>query len=171
MWHALLRNSAAAAALVLGVVMLLVGYDVVARNLGFWSPAWILDATEYALPLATLLVAPWLTAQSEHIRVDLLSGRLPKLWSDRLNRLISATCSLVSAIVTWSSVGVLIEAYETNGVIIKSVIFPEWYVYVLPPLSFAAITIECFRQTINGSLTSLCVDSTRSKSVDVPQGL
>jgi TRAP-type C4-dicarboxylate transport system permease small subunit len=148
MWQALLGVCATAAAFIIGATMLLVGYDVIARNLALWSPAWIVDMTEYALPLATLLVAPWLTTRGEHIRIDLLVSLLPERWAHQANRATHAACGLVSAIVTWYGISVTMEAYETGSLVIKNITFPEWYVYAPLPFCFALITVESVRRAI-----------------------
>lgn len=151
MWKALLGTCAAAAAFIIGTTLLLVGYDVIARNLGLWSPGWIVDVSEYALPLATLLVAPWLTARNEHIRIDLLVGLLPERWAAQAGRATQAACGLVAAIITWYGVSVTAEAYQTGSLMIKNITFPEWYVYAPLPICFTLITIECIRQAIGGA--------------------
>jgi TRAP-type C4-dicarboxylate transport system permease small subunit len=148
MWIALLGACAAVAAFIIGAAMLLVGYDVIARNLELWSPSWIVDVTEYALPLATLLVAPWLTTRGEHIRIDMLVSLLPERWANQVDRATHAACGLVAAIVAWYGVGVTTEAYETEALVIKNVTFPEWYVYTPLPFCFALIAVECIRRAI-----------------------
>ncbi|WP_144175857.1 TRAP transporter small permease, partial [Pseudomonas sp. Kh13] len=92
---------------------------------------------EYALPLATLLVAPWLTTRGEHIRIDLLVGLLRGKWANQVERATHVACGLVAAIVTWYGVGVTTEAYVTGALVIKNITFPEWYVYAPLPFCFA----------------------------------
>ena len=59
---------------------LLVTGDVLGRNLGLGTLPWIVEASEYGLPLATFLIAPWLLARGSTSGVDaLLSGR-PRPW-------------------------------------------------------------------------------------------
>ena len=43
-----------AAALLIGIMTVLVGYDVLARNIGLPAPAGIAEASEYGLALTTL---------------------------------------------------------------------------------------------------------------------
>jgi len=77
-YRGLLHAGAVAAALLLGGLAVLVTVDVVARNLGWGTLPWILEVSEYCLPLATFLVAPWLLSRSEHVRVDVLLTLLPR---------------------------------------------------------------------------------------------
>jgi TRAP-type C4-dicarboxylate transport system permease small subunit len=62
--------------LLLGMT-LLIGADVVTRNLGLGGIAWSGEVSEDILYLLTLLAAPWLLRQGQHIRVDILLRALP----------------------------------------------------------------------------------------------
>ena len=55
LWGRLMQACGIAAALVVGVMTVLVGYDVLARNLRLPSAAGIAEASEYGLALATLV--------------------------------------------------------------------------------------------------------------------
>src|SRR5262249_6847799 len=61
-----------AACLLLLFMTLLIGADVVTRNLGAGGIAWSNEVSENILYLITLLSAPWLLRQGQHIRVDIL---------------------------------------------------------------------------------------------------
>lgn len=150
MWDRFLAALAALAALIIGVVLVLVGYDVIARNLGLWSPGWIVDVTEYALPLATLLVAPWLTRRNEHIRIDLVVDLLPQRQARGLELLASVASAAICAFIAWYGVSVTLEAYETDALVIKTITFPEWYVYVPLPICFLLLAIENLRRAFRG---------------------
>jgi TRAP-type C4-dicarboxylate transport system permease small subunit len=78
MYKRLIHGCGSAAAIILGVVTLLVCYDVIARNFGARSLPWIVEVTEYALPLATFLAAPWLMYRNEHIRPISSAPRCPR---------------------------------------------------------------------------------------------
>ncbi|MCW5622435.1 MAG: TRAP transporter small permease, partial [Burkholderiales bacterium] len=87
LYQRLMQACGVLAALLLGSVVLLVSYDVIARNLGARSLPWIVEVTEYALPLATFLAAPWLMYRNQHIRLDLLGTILPAALLRRIDRL------------------------------------------------------------------------------------
>jgi TRAP-type C4-dicarboxylate transport system permease small subunit len=73
----ILQSLAACAAVLLGAAAAAITFDVVARNLAVGSLPWILEVSEYVLPLATFLVAPWLLYRNEHVRLDILLGGRP----------------------------------------------------------------------------------------------
>ena len=64
-------------ALLLLAMTLLIGADVGLRNVGLGGIAWSNEVSEDILYLLTLLTAPWLLRQGQHIRVDILLRALP----------------------------------------------------------------------------------------------
>jgi len=123
----------------------MVSYDVLARNMGLPSLPWIVDMTEYALPLATLLVAPWLARQGGHIKIDLVAMVFPKGVLRRLDRVTNCICAVVCVVLAWFSVGVILESRDTGALVIKNIVFEEWWAYVPLPLCFALLAIEFLR--------------------------
>jgi len=146
LYHLLMQACGALAALLLGAVVLLVGFDVLARNLGVASLPWIVEITEYALPLATFLAAPWLMYRNEHIRLDVLSHALGPAGLRRIDRIAAAIGAAVSAIVAWYAVAALLDSRAAGSLVIKSLVFPEWWLLVPLPLCFGLLCIECLRR-------------------------
>src|SRR5262245_17560905 len=75
-----------AACILLLVVTVMIGADVVSRNIGAGGVAVSNELSEDILYLMTLLAAPWLLRQGQHIRVDIILRTLPVrvaclLWS------------------------------------------------------------------------------------------
>lgn len=134
------------AALVLAVVVALVCYDVLARNLGSGNLPWIVEVSEFSLPLVTLVAAPWLMYRGEHVKLDLLASR-PALVA-RLDRLASAIALLVSVVLVYSSVLVIIDSYRARALVIKSLVFAEWWLFVPVPICFALLALECLRRLL-----------------------
>lgn len=145
-WAALMALCGGLSAAVLGVAAVLVVWDVVARNLGARSLPWIVEATEYALPLATFLAAPWLMHRHEHVRLDLLSITLSPHALARIERLAAALCLAVSLVVAWYAVAVLLDARQVGSLVIKSLVFPEWWLFVPVPICFLLLAGECARR-------------------------
>ena len=83
---------------------MLVGYDVLARNLRLPSPAVDRRGHEYGLALATLLAAPWLLWSEQHVRLDLLQLACRPPPALRLYRAAALLCLVVSAVLAWYTV-------------------------------------------------------------------
>jgi TRAP-type transport system small permease protein len=132
---------AAVAAVLLGVTALAITLDVVARNIGLGTVPWILEVSEYVLPLATFLVAPWLLYRNEHVRLDILLNVWPKL-----GHLCNAIGLAVCVVLVIYGVRTILNSADQGAMIFKSVVFPEWWLYVPVPICFALLTIEFVRR-------------------------
>src|SRR4029078_8380614 len=65
------------ACLLLLIMTIMIGADVVSRNVGGGGVAVSNELSEDILYLMTLLAAPWLLRQGQHIRVDIILRILP----------------------------------------------------------------------------------------------
>lgn len=144
----LMRGCGFAAAAVVALITLLVGYDVVSRNLGLRTLPWINEVTEYAMPLATLAAAPWLMWRNQHVRLDLLGAVLSPQAQRQVDRLASTLGLLVSVIMVWYAVRLLLDSRDAGSLVMKSLVFPEWWLYVPVPIGFALLGLECGRRVL-----------------------
>ena len=152
-YRRLLHACAVVAAVLLGVMAALVTGDVVARNIGLGTLPWILEVSEYILPLATFLVAPWLLHRSEHVRLDALLTAVPESLARALDRLGDAIGLAVCAVFVVYGVEAIASSAQQGSLVIKSVVFPEWWLYAPVPFCFALLAIEFVRRIAgHGSL-------------------
>lgn len=147
-WARLMQACGGLAAAIVGLVVVLVCWDVLARNLGGMSLPWIVEVTEYALPLATFLAAPWLMHRNEHVRLDLLAATLSPRAMARIERVAAALCLAVALVVVWYSIRVLLDTRGIGALVIKSLVFPEWWLFVPVPICFGLLAIECARRLL-----------------------
>ena len=147
-WARVMQACGGLAAVIVGLLVVMVCWDVVARNLGAKSLPWILEVTEYALPLATFLAAPWLMHRNEHVRLDLLANSLSPRNLARIERTAAAVCLVVSAIIVWYSIAVIVDARRVNALVMKTLIFPEWWLFVPVPICFTLLALECARRVL-----------------------
>ena len=134
----LLELLAAVAAVLLGASALAITLDVVGRNVGLGTLPWILEVSEYVLPLATFLVAPWLLYRNEHVRLEILLQRFPAL-----GHVTNVVGLAVCVVLVWYGV---LTIRNSNGMVLKSVVFPEWWLYVPVPVCFGLLAIEFARR-------------------------
>jgi len=147
-YHRLMQACGVAAATILGAVVALVCYDVLARNLGGGSLSWIVEVTEYALPLATFLAAPWLMYRNEHIRLDVLSATLSPARMAIVDRVAAGFGLAASVVITWYGVAVILDSRGAGALVIKSLVFPEWWLFVPVPVCFGLLAVECLRRLV-----------------------
>jgi TRAP-type C4-dicarboxylate transport system permease small subunit len=147
-YRGFLHACAVIAALLLGVTALFVTGDVVARNLGLGTLPWILEVSEYVLPLATFLVAPWLLARNEHVRLDVLLTALPQPLARALGRLADVLGLAVCIVFVVYGARAVASSAQQGSLVIKSIVFPEWWLYAPVPVCFALLAIEFVRRLL-----------------------
>jgi TRAP-type transport system small permease protein len=130
------------ACLLLLAMTLLIGADVVTRNLGLGGIAWSGEVSEDILYLLTLLAAPWLLRQGQHIRVDILLRALPARvgWLlEWIGDLLGLACSLYFVWYGWK---VLAASYQSGAITIKTLVTPEWWLLAPLPVAFLLFGVE-----------------------------
>jgi TRAP-type C4-dicarboxylate transport system permease small subunit len=145
-YRRLLDVSAGAAAVLLGAMALLVTADVVARNVGLGTLPWIIDVTEYSLPLATFLVAPWLLHRGEHVRLDMLLTALPPAAARLLDRVADVLGLAICAVFIVYGARAIDSSARQGSMVIKALVFPEWWLYAPVPVCFAFLAVEFARR-------------------------
>jgi TRAP-type C4-dicarboxylate transport system permease small subunit len=145
-YRLILQAFAWAAGILLGVMALAVTADVVARNLRLGNTGWVVELSEYSLPVATLLVAPYLLHRNEHVRLDALLVALPKTLSLWLERLADVLGILICAVFVWFSVKLILDSARLGSMVVKTLAIPEWWQYALMPVCFALLAVEFARR-------------------------
>ena len=148
MHAALMRGCGLLAAATVAFITLLVCYDVVGRNLGLPSLVWVNEVTEYALPIATLSAAPWLMWRNQHVRLDLLGALLSPAAQRQVDRIASLLGLIVSLVMVWYAVRMLLDSRSAGSLVMKALVFPEWWLYVPVPIGFALLALECGRRVL-----------------------
>ena len=141
LYDRLLQGLAACAAVLLGASALAITLDVVGRNVGLGTLPWILEVSEYVLPLATFLVAPWLLRRNEHVRLDILLRAWPGL-----GHVTNVIGLAVSAVLVLYGVRTILNSAQQGAMVFKSVVFPEWWLYAPVPLCFTLLAVEFVRR-------------------------
>jgi TRAP-type C4-dicarboxylate transport system permease small subunit len=130
------------ACLLLLLMTLQIGGDVLLRNIGAGGIPPSNELSEYIIYLVTLLAAPSLLRQGQHIRVDIVLRVLPQRvgWLlEWLGDLIGVVCCLY---FVWYGMRVVMASYASGSVSIKTLVLPEWWILAPMPVAFALLTIE-----------------------------
>ena len=131
----------AACLLLLGITIL-IGLDVLLRNLGLGGIPPSNELSEYALYLITILAAPGLLRRGQHIRIDILLRAIPPriAWAcEWIGDVVGIVCCLY---FFWYGVRVTAASYAAGSISIKTLILPEWWIFAPMPLCFLMIAIE-----------------------------
>lgn len=145
-YAALLQGLAYLAAVIIGLMALAVTFDVLARNLGWGNTGWVVELTEYSLPAATLLVAPYLLHHNQHVRLDALLVALPKRAGLLLERGADVAGMMICAVFIWYSVKLIFDSARLGSMVVKTLAIPEWWQYALLPVSFTLLAVEFARR-------------------------
>jgi TRAP-type C4-dicarboxylate transport system permease small subunit len=130
------------ACLLLLIMTLMIGADVLLRNLGLGGVPPSNELSEDALYLITLLAAPGLLRQGQHIRIDIVLRVLPfRLgWLlEWLGDILGLICCLF---FVWYGVRVAAASLANGSLSIKTLVLPEWWLMAPMPVAFALLTVE-----------------------------
>jgi TRAP-type C4-dicarboxylate transport system permease small subunit len=131
-----------AACLLLLAMTLIICTDVITRNTGFGGIPWSGEVSEDIIYLITLMAAPWLLRQGQHIRVDILLRALPgrMAWlMEWAGDILGLVCSLYFVWYGWAA---LAASYTAGAISIKTLITPEWWMLAPLPVAFLLLAIE-----------------------------
>jgi TRAP-type C4-dicarboxylate transport system permease small subunit len=130
------------ACLLLLIMTVLIGADVLLRNVGLGGIAPSNELSEDIIYLVTLLAAPALLRQGQHIRVDIVLRVLPM----RIGWLLEWVGDVLGLICclyfVWYGVRVAAASFLSGALSIKTLILPEWWLLAPMPLAFALLAVE-----------------------------
>lgn len=142
----LLSGLALVASLLLGAMMLIICADVLLRNVavipGVRGIDWSNEVSEGLLYLITLLAAPWLLRQGQHIRVDLLLRALPRHVAWRCEIVTDVLAFGCCVALVWYGARATWASYAAGSMTIKTLITPEWWSLAPLPVAFLLLAIE-----------------------------
>ena len=130
------------AALLVLVMTLMIGGDVLLRNLGAGGISWSNEVSEYILYLVTLLSAPWLLRKGQHIRVDILLRAVPKRTAYAMEWLGDAAglaCALYFVVYGWR---VAAASHGAGAISLKTLVLQEWWMLAVMPAAFLLVAVE-----------------------------
>lgn len=131
---------------VLFAMMMVICVDVLLRNVrlipGVYSVFWANEVTEYALYLITLLTAPWLLRQGQHIRVDIVLRVIPKRIAWYCEWLCDAMAFAVCIVIAYAAWKATLSSMAINAMVVKTLALPEWWLYAPLQATCVLLAIE-----------------------------
>lgn len=132
---------AISALLVLAMTALIVA-DVVLRNVFRVTLPASVELTEYAMFFASAFAAPWLLRRGQHIRVDVVIVRAPPATGWIMEILCDLIGLALSLLMTWYGIAMVLRSWRSDTLVVKNLIFSEWYVLWPLPVMFLLLAIE-----------------------------
>jgi len=142
----LLAGLSLAGCAVLFLTMLVICADVLLRNVrivpGMLGVSWANEVTEYALYFITMLTAPWLLRQGQHIRIDVLLRAIPRRLAWVCEWAVDATALLCCLTMAYYGVKAVLSSHAIGGTVVKVLSVPEWWLLAPLPAAFMLLAIE-----------------------------
>src|SRR6266850_4471512 len=130
------------AGVLLLVMTVMIGADVLLRNIGAGGIPPSNELSEYTLYLITLLAAPGLLRQGQHIRIDIVLRALPYRVGWLLEWIGDIAGMICSLVFVWYGARVVAASFANGSLSIKTLILPEWPLLAPMPVVFALLAIE-----------------------------
>lgn len=130
------------ACLLLLIMTLLIGADVLLRNIGLGGIAASNEISEDIIYLLTLLAAPGLLRQGQHIRVDIVLRVLPAKvgWLlEWVSDILGVICCLY---FVWYGARVAAASFASGALSIKTLTMPEWWLLAPMAPTFVLLSFE-----------------------------
>lgn len=145
-WNLTIDALAVIAAMLLGIVMILVSIAVVSRYFFGDAQAWVIEMAEYILLYSTLLGSPWLLRRDGHTKVDIVLNLLSPRHRALLNAYCSVLGTLVCMVLLYYSVLTTYSAYERELILMKIFNMPKFVPLAVIPFGSFFLTIEFMRR-------------------------
>jgi TRAP-type transport system small permease protein len=142
-WYGrLLEGMLVVACVLLLIMALMIGADVLLRNIGLGGIPPSNELSEDILYLITLLAAPGLLRQGQHIRIDIVLRALPFRvgWVlEWVGDILGMVCCLF---FVRYGIRVVAERLANGSLSIKTLVMPEWWLLMPMLVAFVLLTIE-----------------------------
>lgn len=141
-WLAVLISS-----VVLTVMAFMTTFDVTLRAFGRPFPASVeisqlMEAWVIFLPFAYTL------AMDRHVKVTIITMRLPRAWRLASNLFGLFTGMILFALMTWFSWFEFYHSWSINEFMMAAIILPYWLGKLAMPIGMALLTIQCVISSI-----------------------
>ncbi|MEX2288974.1 MAG: TRAP transporter small permease [Mycobacteriales bacterium] len=132
-------------AMLLALILVIV-YDVLARQIGIDSAPWTVPLAEYYVICLTFLPAAWILRQNGHVAVDFLGSRIGPHRA-RLLALATAGVALAACgIAGWYSLSLVLDDYQRAVVLTSGGLsVPRWLTRAAIPIGFFLLSAELVR--------------------------
>lgn len=141
---------AAAGAASLGVITLLIIYDVISRNFGLMPLRATSALVEYALLFSTMAAAPWLVRINGHVSLSSVVGLAPPAVQRAAGQLVVCIAAVAVAILAFVSAEIAVQQWQSGAVDMRSVDLPNWLLYACLAVGFGLMATEFLRLLLRG---------------------
>ena len=131
---------------VIFVMTLMICADVLLRNVRLipevYGIAWSNEVSEAMLYLVTMLTAPWLLRQGQHIRVDILLRAVPPRLGWYFEWIADSMGLVCCVVIAWYGARATFASFDSGALSIKTLVTPEWWMLAPLPVAFLLLAVE-----------------------------
>ncbi|PQO23579.1 TRAP transporter small permease [Rhodobacteraceae bacterium WD3A24] len=139
-----LAMAAVSAAIAAGLVVMIC-LDVALRNIGWGNLPWAGEVSEYGLYLMTILGAPWVLSRGGHVKMDIVANHLRPASRRWLNLFVALLGLGVTLVLTWYGAAVTLASMARGSLMLKTLVFPEWWLLAPLPVAMAIMAVGFLR--------------------------
>jgi C4-dicarboxylate transporter DctQ subunit len=143
---------------ILGLTFI-VGADITLRYLFYKPLGWVKEVSEYILVVLGFLVAAWILKDDGHVKMDLVLTKVSPRVQTMMNIITSFISVIVVLIITWFSLRVTVQFYQTK-LLTPSVLEPPKWI-LLTPIFVGSLLLAI--QFIRRTYAFICKWKTLSK--------
>lgn len=148
----------------IGLLIVLVVSDVLARNLGMRALTWAISASEYSLLYLTFLAMPWLVRNKGHVFVIFLRGFFGPRGKAVLEKIVYLACILLCLYLGYIAASSCWLALQKGTYETRTFDMPKWAVFLPMMLAFWVSALEWLRFLIT-PLSMYDVDPTEVEGI------
>jgi len=140
--HMLMNACGWIAAILIGLMAIIVGVDVTLRLLSMGNLDWANEVIEYMITATTFIGAPWVLHHHGHVNIDIIVNQLPARARRLAGVLGNVVCLLISGVMLYESIQVMMDTRESGALVFKILVFPEWYLIAPAVICFGLFVLE-----------------------------
>jgi TRAP-type transport system small permease protein len=141
-YDALVAALGLCAGLVFFLMAIGISCDVFLKLLSLRGLNWLADLVEYGMYVATFLAAPWVLRLGGHVRVDFLLTNISPGVAAVIELLANLVGIILCMLLAYFAAKALGISYSRGDLLLKNLIFPEWWLMAVMPGSFALMAVE-----------------------------
>ena len=134
----------------ISLLTVLVGVNLVLRNLGLGGFPWLHEIAEYSLYAMTYLAAPWVLSQGAHVAVDLVVGAVPSGWRRHMKRLANGLGAVATFLILVYGLRAAFDAHANESYKLQELKVAEWWLLSIIPVSAALMLLEFLARLFGG---------------------
>jgi len=149
----------------IGIIAILIPFNLLLIKMNFGALWWLHEAIEYALYVGVFIGAPWVLRKGAHVKADVISGSLPLSLSVPLDKLINLIgVGICVALCIYGFRGMVWE-FQDGTYPPKDLRIANWYMLAVFSFSFFLLAIEfMFRVFRKDEPTADHFNSTENKA-------